>query len=854
MGRDRDHERGRDNDRYRERDHDRDRDRDRERERERDINRDNDREHDWDWERGRDRDRDHERDRDRERDYDSIYADDRRDRNKDSRSRKRSPDDLDDDVKSRTVKGSYTDVEKKPSSISRVEADADRGRSQSRQPHSENNFTGSRRRDSPVTSPQGAADEYRHGKSEDLRYRDGSKTNSSRGGTVFPGGSDRPSRLRSTEKSMIDLSVERSNSIVSPMGVAERSPSSNIDRRYMGRNNVRRSLEIEDSGRRNSGSMTARDLSSAEERATRETPLEKDDSSLNDSSFYNRSNQTNSVLNHPPPSMRGGGGVGSPSFMGSFDDDGRVNSAGRYKRSAGQVNAWRGAPNWSSPLSNGFLPFPHGPPHAGFQALIPQFPSPPIFGVRPSMEINHPYHMTDADRFSGHLRPPLGWQNMMDGSGSSHMHGWDGSNGIFRDESHMFGGPEWNQNRHAMNGHGWDSSSDMWKGQNGDMATTDLASKSMKEERNQASADDSLAVQSGQKQNEAVNDDSKTKLVESKPVAVSTAKGSSVSHPRSAHERTLDPAKVSKEERFANFCNAYLSKVDISSELASPDLYSRCMGMLKVEVNTSVNVDADVLINLKDGARAVPKNSSVFFSNALFPAPSDSIFKKAMDIYKKQRASGLPCVNGGKIDVIQPDDLKEQSLSKDREETDKPVDTEMPDVPVTNADTEMPDAPITNVEQAVADNVSVVSSVDKLEDEIVGTHAEEEVPVHAPTSPVSLELVLEDPPNMKEEEKPLECISTGTNADEEKSSDLAITEDVVGDEAGPFPEHLPDAAAAAAGIVEEKVEEEGVSGCVIVGEEGDGKGNEVLMMDEAEPSKSESVMLSRIHDSPESTH
>ncbi|CAN1158357.1 hypothetical protein LINPERPRIM_LOCUS11818 [Linum perenne] len=876
LGRDRDHERGRDSDRYRE-DHDR----------ERDSNRDNDRDHDWDWERNRDRDKDHERDRDRDRDYDSIYADDRRDRNKDSRSRKRSPDDLDDDIKSRTVKGSYTDVEKKPSSISRVEADTDRGRSQSRQPHPDSNFAGSRRRDSPITSPQRAADEYRHGKGEDTRYRDAGseqrlKTNSSRGGSVFAGGSDRPSRLRSTEKSIktddgqiMDLSLERSSSSkVSPMGLVERSPSSSIDRRYMSRNNVRRSLEIEDSGRRNSGSIAARDLPSAEERSTREMAMEKDDSSLNDSSFYNRSNQTNSVLNHPPPSMRGG--VGSPSFMGSFDDDGRVNSASRYKRSGdhnmgrGQVNAWRGAPNWSSPLPNGFLPFPHGPPHGGFQAMMPQFPSPPIFGVRPSMEMNHPYHLTDTDRFSGHLRPPLGWPNMMDGSGSSHMHGWDGSNGIFRDESHMFGGPEWNQNRHLMNGHGWDSSSDTWKGQNGDIAT-DLTSKSLKEDKNQAPADDSLTPQAGQKQNETLDDDCKTKLVESKPVIVSTAKGSSISHPNSVHDRTLDPPKASKEARFADFCNAYLSKVDISSELASSDLYSRCVGLLKVEVNTSVNVAADVLINLKDGARAVPKNSSVFFSNALFPAPSDSIFKKAMDIYKKQRASGSPCLNGGKIDIMQPtSDVEEQADRKDEEETEKPVsehDTEMPDAPVTNADTEMPDAPVTNVEPIIADNVS---SVDKLENEIVETLTEEEVPVHAPTSPVNLELV-EEAPNINKEENPCACIGSGIEVDKESSLEDAVIEDAVHEQSGSIPEHPPHQSsplpndgqevdamvnstaasptAAAAEIVDE--EEEAVSRSVIVVEDDDGKANEVLM---PEPNESESVILSRIHDSPESTH
>ncbi|CAL1391018.1 unnamed protein product [Linum trigynum] len=887
IGRDRGYERGREGERHRERVRDRE----------------NDRDHDWDWERDRERGKDHERerdrDRDRDRDYDSLYVDDRRDRNRESRSRKRSPDDLDDDVKLRSSRGSYTDVDNKIPSGSRIEGDADRGRSQSRQSHHENNLSGNRRRASPVISSQGAADEYRFAKTEDVRYRDDGpelrpRANNSRDGSLFSGGSDRSSKLRSSEKPMkmddvhsADFPLERTTSSkASPMGLVERSPTSNsLDRRYMGRNNVRRSLEIDESGRRNSGSMGARDVPSIEERSVRDLPMDKEDSSLNGSSFYNRSSQPNSLLNPPPSSIRGG--VNSPSFLGSFDDDGRLStSSGRYKRTGdlnmgrGQVNAWRGAPNWPSPLPNGFIPFQHGPHHGGFPPMLSPFPNPSLFG-RPSMELSHsgiPYHITDADRFSGHLRP-LGWQNMMDGSGSSHLHGWDGgSNGIFRDDGHMFGGPEWNQNRHAMNGHGWDSSSDIWKGQNGDI-TTDLTSKALKEDNKvQAPVDDNSAVlAAGQKlMNETSNKDgSKAKAVENKTPADLAVKESSKSHLKTTyHQRIVaDPPKTSSEDHFSNFINAYLSKVDISSELTSSDLYSRCMGLLKVEVNASVDEDADVLINLKDGARAVPKNSSVFFSNTLFPASSDSIFKRAMGIYTKQRATGMPCIQGGIIDVIQAssepkEEQQQHSIThKDGEKAEEPL--------TSNLDIEMADAPpALNVEQKVpVDDDSLVSTEEaKMEEIHATTPSEEAVPVCADSTARNLESVDEETPRSDVERNiPLECLVGLKVDEEERSSDAPMYEGSVPDNPPRGGSLLPtdgqeEGDEGNSGSTDKNVEEEkmevrdaecsAAGGSLVLVEDDDGcssRATEGLMPGGTNESD-ESVLLSRIHHSPESTH
>lgn len=372
----------------------------------------------------------------------------------------------------------------------------------------------------------------------------------------------------------------------------------------MNRSGVRRSLDIEETGRRNSASIDNRDFCANEDRLNRDLPLEKplvDESSPADSSFYIRTSQANSSLVSPNPAFRAG--VDSPSFIGSLEDDGRVNSSARYRRSSdpnvgrGHNNAWRGVPNWTSPVPNGFIPFQHGPPHGGFQGMMPQFPA-PLFGVRPSMEMNHagmPYHIPDAERFSGHLRP-LGWQNMMDGSGPSHLHAWDGNNGAFRDEHPMYGASEWDQSRHPMNGRGWESNADMWKGQNGD-AKRDVSSPSHKDDHQlQASADEESG-QAGQMFNHEDNHDNgvNAKLAEVRSTVTSPAEDSK---PKVIHEKTLDPA-TSPTNDVSRLSRHYLSKLDISAELANGEVYEQCLSLLDIDQSTAVDEDTTDYIILE---------------------------------------------------------------------------------------------------------------------------------------------------------------------------------------------------------------------------------------------------------------
>lgn len=260
---------------------------------------------------------------------------------------------------------------------------------------------------------------------------------SSREAAELSGGSDRGTRQKASEKTAKTedgvLGEFHGFTKASPRPMVERSPSStSLDRRFNNnQSSARWSSEVEETGLRNN----ARDFSAPEDER-----LRVDETSQGDISFNNKPNQNNSSF---PPRPESRSGMSSPR-VGLREDDNRGNTGGRYRRGVdgmmgrGQQtqgnNAWRGVPSWPAPLPNGFIPFqPHG-----FQTMMPQYPSPSIFGVRPSMEMNHsgiPYHIPDAERFSGHMRP-LGWQNMMESSGaaSSHMHGFFGdmSNSAFR--------------------------------------------------------------------------------------------------------------------------------------------------------------------------------------------------------------------------------------------------------------------------------------------------------------------------------------------------------------------------------------------------------------------------------------
>ncbi|KAG7605932.1 hypothetical protein ISN45_At05g049000 [Arabidopsis thaliana x Arabidopsis arenosa] len=642
----RDRERTRDRDRDYERDRDRDRDRDRERDRDRrDYEHDRYHDRDWDRDRSRDRDRDHERDRthdrekDRSRDYyhdgkrsksdrerdndrDVSRLDDQSGRYKDRRDGRRSPDYQD-----------YQDVIT-GSRSSRVEPDGDMTR--------------------PERQLSSSVVQEENGNASDQI----TKGASSREAAELSGGSERGTRQKVSEKTanmedgvLGEFPAERSFAAkASPRPMVERSPSStSLERRYNNRGGARRSIEVEETGHRNN----ARDYSATEE----ERHL-VDETSQAELSFNNKANQNNSSF---PPRPESRSGVSSPR-VGPREEDNRVNTGGRYKRGGvdammgrGQSNMWRGVPSWPSPLSNGYFPFQHVPPHGAFQTMMPQFPTPALFGVRPSMEMNHQgisYHIPDAERFSGHMRP-LGWQNMMDSSGASHMHGFFGdmSNSV-RDESNMYGGSEWDQNR-RMNGRGWESGADEWKSRNGD-ASMEVSSMSVKDDNSAQVADDeSLGGQTSH------SDNNRAKSVEAGSNLTSPAKELHASSPKTMEEVAADDPVSETIDNTERYCRHYLSKLDVSAGLADAEL-RKCISLLIGEEHLAMDDGTAVFVNLKEGGKRVTKsNSNSLKALSLFPSQNSSVFQIAMDFYKEQRfeIKGLPNVKNHEAPQVPPSNL-----------------------------------------------------------------------------------------------------------------------------------------------------------------------------------------------------
>lgn len=719
--RDRDHDRDRDRDhgrhdrdRDRDRDHDgRNHDHDRDRDLDRDVERAHDRDHelDWDRERGRDRyrrererdrirDDDRNRDRSRDRDYDhdhdyGSHIDEKGSRYKEDRGRRRSPDAYDDfhGDKSR-----------------RVESDADKEKSLSRKAHIDSVTSGSRRRGSPSSRSYVSTDKYRDGLQDDMKHGDSLRD------CAFASETNKLPKYRSGEKrgkfddNHIGELPERSpGTKASPAGLKERSPSTtSVDRRFR----TLRSLDVDEAERRSSGSNDVRDVSVNEDRHSRDFSAKKhlgEEYPRAETSFHHKSGQIN-VSSHGPSSSGFRAGADSPSFIGSAGDDNRGHSGGRYRRGGdpnvgrGPGNAWKGVPNWPSPLPNGFMPFPPGPPgphHGGFPPMLSQFP--PLFGVRPPLELNHPgipYHMADADRFAGHVRP-MGWQNMVDGSIPPHFHGWDANNGVLRDESAMYGPG------HLSGVRGRDINEDMWK-PNGNI-NTDATSGSQKDPSMlKASTDEASSAQAtprGHQQSSCADDQGMG------------SKMNAPSDPLSAKEFAMSPAKVTTEktpESFSaddmtQYLRAYLVKLDISIDMADPELYNQCIN-IAIKGKPDYPEEDDEVEHVEEKVVAATEYINLTLGPTIFPAAKDSVFQRALRLYKTQsnERSTATMRSGEELHSLPTEMLDVEQTMHPTEIVDTPVDHTVKQedstpvvaevVPPTGEEERMETAPITSEE------------------------------------------------------------------------------------------------------------------------------------------------------------
>lgn len=614
-------------DRDRERNHERDCESHRDRERDLGNNRRRDRHGTRDLERYRDHDPDGYCDRGRGHDrHHSMSLADQNCGYKDSRGKKRSLNDHDDrnDMKSRCVKVDHPDMEKRSMNSGKLDSDTDKGRSQFLQSHVDNSITN---KNQNYREGDFGNDAQRHFNHVNSKYVD--SATELRPGTGFSrdlivsGAPDRVSKYRPSEKIDDDLlgelSVERSSSSkASPMGLIERSPSS-IDRRGTNRTGSRKNLDVDGRARRNGGPYDVRDSikTLANESALAEP-------------FINKPNQ------YIFSSSRSG--IDSPARC-LVEEDSRNTSSTPYRRNAdsnmerGHVNPWKGVSNWSPTIPNSFIPFQHGPPPGGFQGLVPHFP----FGVRPSLDANHPgipYPFPDADRFPSNVGP-LGWQNMVDSSGigHSHMHGWDGHNGVFRGEPRMYAGPGWDHKMRSVDERIWDANADM----NGDLNSGILSSSKNDDYPMKSPTKEVLAQSAEQQSGSEIYNHGVGKSIEIERSSCSSqGKEAPMSQPKSSHEKTFQVSKMPGGNNSLIFA-AYLSKLDISTELAQPELYSRCMRLLDLDPSATVEEDFTKNMNGNCGGGIVTKAPYPDSTFSLLPTIKNSVFERALDLYKKQK-------------------------------------------------------------------------------------------------------------------------------------------------------------------------------------------------------------------------
>ncbi|XP_058095939.1 uncharacterized protein LOC131241222 isoform X2 [Magnolia sinica] len=611
----------------------------------------------------------------------SPYDDDRI-RSKEKRERKRSSDDMDDytDLMSRSPKEHSTNVEKKRLSSGKLDTLTDRGRSDSRNHQSDVHSMpcNSRLKSSPSSSTRIIKDLCRHG-SRQAESRDGlseerlqPNTASRREVSSVSGGTERVSESRSTEKPKQkdynhfgESSAENSAASkykrpsktdhqASPIQLAEKSPSSTSgDRGVPNRAGVTHSVDGEEMGQR-SASRDARDHFSGDDRGLK-SPMEKrrvdelcqaEELGGEPAPTGNRAGKlpcnSPSLLPLQPPRLA----IDNPSVLGSLEEDTRgqagdrkPNSNNRYKRNGdpntgrGQGNAWKGVPNWPSP-ANGFIPFQHGLPPSGFHAAVPQFPAPTLYGVRPSMDLSHTglsFHMHDAERFPGHTRT-FGWRTPADESFAPHLHGWDGSNGVFGDESNIYGRSDWDQNKHLMSSRRWEVNADAWKGQNGN---TIIEFPTLQKE-----SDYLARIPDEQSDHRSRNEQSQPehfpaesieiKRADDTPLAKNTAGITPV------NEVVPDPSSVSTHDG-RHFCCFYLSKLDISVDLALPESYQQCLSLLDMEGGRTGESNGMMHVCSEGDEEVGAKISNHSLKESLFPAITDTIFQRAMDLYKKQK-------------------------------------------------------------------------------------------------------------------------------------------------------------------------------------------------------------------------
>ncbi|KAK1438512.1 hypothetical protein QVD17_04321 [Tagetes erecta] len=620
-----------------------------------------------------------------DRDGSPVY-DDRASRYKDDKDRRRgSEKEESGDHRSRSsIKESRTELEKRSSA--KADSVSERGRLGSCYADVEGTASHSRRRSSPNGSSYPTRDHHRGSKQEDAKYRDYAyedrprhNAHSSRDYNAAPGQSDKKVILKDDSYMGGDLSGDkrtRPESRSSPQ--VDKSPSSSNERRNLIKSDARKNLDFEEQGLgpRSGGSKdTYKDGKGSRElvnEAHRDNDFSQaDNDNLSVSSPYSRNSH--------------------------FPEDDRNKSNSRQRRMAdpnmnrgqsqGQGN-WKNVPTWPPPMATGgYMPFQHVPPPM-FHPLMQQYP-PPIFG-RPPMKLNPglPYRVPDHGS-------PLGWRNQMDESVPPSLHGWDATNAVFGDESHLYGRVDWDS-RSQLSNQGWDQSVEMWKGQN-TVSSMEVQSGRQKDEfSGHRSNDEYMSGLTGQP------DESEQNQLDIQPETLNLNKNS---YEAQKPTGSTEIVEVVKEQNSAIITQAYLSRIDVSKDLTQPELYDQCTSMMGLDqeyFSQPVELDCKVLY-LEEGVEA---NDTA--GTSLFAVINDSVFQKAMFLYNKQKEEFRP-VNNDHKKVSSDDDGKpaeevaaEFTLMEVNNENDKPQikSEELMDVEVDRAVVKQEDVPESTGDEA----------------------------------------------------------------------------------------------------------------------------------------------------------
>ncbi|KAI8569776.1 hypothetical protein RHMOL_Rhmol02G0303600 [Rhododendron molle] len=516
-------------------------------------------------------------------------------------------------------------------SSTRVELVGDRGRSNSRNTALEVSANHSRRMNSPSSSSHAVKDHYRLAKHEESRSRDyiseerirNNVTSSKDYAEKAPLSWSIEKTLQKDEIRLGEFSAERhpkEGAHSSPLHLVDKSPSStSTDRRQLNRSGVRRNLDIEDSGQRSGGSRD------------KKSPSQADGDNKSVSSPFSRtgnfSNNPRSLLPPPPPPFRMV--ADSPLVLGSFEDDNRSKPNNRHRRigdytmGGAQGSPWRGVPNWSSTVPNGYNPFHHGPPQV-FHPVMQQFPAPQIFGLRPPpMELNQsgvPYHVPDGDRFSGH-GCPHGWQHTVEDP----THGWDASNAVFGDESHIYGRPSWDQNsRNLTGGRVWETNSgDMWNGHNSGSSTELPSAPDIVDYSTRGRADD---VWSGQSSLKAQNDE---KHLSAQVESIHVEQSNEANEKNAFETPKTIPKEMPNLPRKEDAClsHLYLSMLDISPDLTQPELYNQYTNLVGMDQNTISDEDHFKFLLMEEAMDATANLLNKSSRSSLFPTLNHSVLQ-----------------------------------------------------------------------------------------------------------------------------------------------------------------------------------------------------------------------------------